>query len=142
MKRTLALALLFAGCAGPVANHAAQGGYCSIAQPSWPAASRDYDRRVTLETIAALTEAARADRGQLKQGIHGEVGNAVDELYQHNIRREFISSGVAELANRLRQLDCAVRASRVDFAQADASYGRILGELAAERAALDPRSGT
>ena len=137
MLGAVLLPFLIGGCAGPTQD--VKGGYCAINEPRWPAASRDFDRATTIETIAALDAAARGDREKLKQGARGDVGANIDMLYQHDQRSSaFISNGVAELANRLRQLDCAVRANRVDSARAEQSYEQILAELAAERATLDP----
>jgi hypothetical protein len=141
MTKTMLFALLLAGCA-TTSSSTAPGGYCSISDPRWPSAARDYDRRTTLDAIAVLTDAAKADRDRLKTGARSDVGNSINEIYQRGTSSSaFISSGVAELANRLRQLDCAVRANRLEYSRAEASYGQILTELQAERATLEG-SGT
>jgi hypothetical protein len=140
MRRIMLCGLLLAACAGSEKKDVASGGsaLCGITEPRWPAADRDFDRHTTLEAIAALTSAATADLDKLKAGSRGDVGGAIDELYGRPASAAFISHGVAELATRLRQLDCAVRSGRLQPAQAEATYGKILAELAAERRTIDP----
>ncbi len=140
MKRVLFCILLVAGCAETQTTGTIHGGaLCGISNPRWPSASRDFNRQITLEAIAGISEAAKADREKLKAGVRNEVGGAADELYARQPSDSaFVSSGVAELATRLRQLDCAVRSNHVDPARADASYSNILAELAAERGTLEP----
>ena len=138
MTRAIVCVLLLAGCAETQSTARHQSGaFCSISNPRWPSASRDFDRQTTLEAIAALTDAAQADRDRLKAGAKSEVGGRLNALYERGPSSSaFISAGVAELATRLRQLDCAVRADRLAPAQADTAYAQILRELAAERATL------
>src|SRR5262249_8353217 len=140
MRRIMLCGLLLAACAGAEKKEVASGGslMCGITEPRWAAADRDFDRRTTLDAIVALTSAARTDLDKLKAGARGDVGGAIDELYNKPASTAFISHGVAELATRLRQLDCAVRAGKLQPAQAEATYGKILAELAAERRVIDP----
>src|SRR4051812_26417763 len=140
MQRIMLGALLLAACAGPSGEQkgVASGGrsFCGISEPRWVAADRDFDRQTTLEAISALTNAANADREKLKAGAANDVGGAIDELYARPASTAFISHGVAELATRLRQLDCAVRSGRLQPAQAETTYGKILAELDAEKRTL------
>src|SRR5690349_15387789 len=111
MRRIMLGALLLAACAGSEKKDVANGGraFCGINEPHWAAADRDYDRQSTLEAIAALTNAANTDREKVKAGAANDVGGTLDELYAKPASTAFIKQGVAELATRLRQLDCAVR---------------------------------
>ncbi len=144
MRRNLIAALLLAaGCAGSAKNEVAGGNtrLCSIADPQWASAARDFDRRSTLEVIAGLNKAARADLEQLKAGQRNDVGAQLDELYRLAPPSAFVSGGVAELGVRLRQLDCAVRSNKVANESADKLYAQILAELRAEQSTLDPSGG-
>jgi hypothetical protein len=143
MRRIMLCVLLLSACAGAEKKEVASGAnaMCGITEPRWPAADRDFDRRITLDTIAALTAAVTTDLDKLKAGAHTDVGSALDELYTKPASSAFISHGVAELATRLRQLDCAVRSGKLQSAQAEATYGKILAELAAEKRTLDPSAG-
>ena len=101
MRRNLIAALLLAaGCAGSAKNEVAGGNtrLCSIADPQWASAARDFDRRSTLEVIAGLNKAARADLEQLKAGQRNDVGAQLDEL---TLRRDQL---LIELLGRLLQL--------------------------------------
>jgi hypothetical protein len=141
MKRTAMLLMFLGGCAA-TGGEVKTGGYCSIAESSWAGADRDFDRATTLEQLRALEGAASADRDKLKAGAKADVGDSLDHLFRQPAPQGFVGRGVAELGNRLRQLDCAVRADRVTYDLALDRYGRILGELGAERATLDPGAGT
>ena len=139
MKRILVLALFGTACAtsgGAMRNSSAMA--CGIAQQPWPAASRDFDRSRSVAVIGSLKQIAAADRDHLKMGQKSDVGDSLDNLYREGGSGGFVSSGVAELGNRLRQLDCAVRAGRMNAAEAAPLYDQILGELTAERSTLEP----
>jgi hypothetical protein len=130
------------GCATTsAAGGGGGGGYCSIGEPAWASAARDFDRATTLEIIAGLRAAAESDRTRARTGQRAEVGAELDELARHHTTSAFISHGTAELATRLRQLDCAVRAGRVEPDRSGELYARILGELIGERAVFDPGGG-
>jgi len=141
MKRTLCIAMFLGGCATGGAD-VKSGGYCSIAEPGWTAAERDFDRATTIEQLHALKGAAQADRDKLKAGAKAEVGDAVDQIYRKPAPTAFVGKGVAELGNRLRQLDCAVRSDKLTYDVAVQRYDQILGELGAEQATLEPGAGT
>jgi hypothetical protein len=148
MKKTLLIcASIFAGCAttqttASTGGMPARTGYCSISEPGWAAANRDFDRATTIESIAGLTEAANADRDRLHAGARDDVGARLDQLYRTYHTTAFVSQGVAELGTRLRQLDCAVQHGSVEFAKADQLYAQILAELAVEKSTLEPGPGT
>jgi hypothetical protein len=145
MTRIALFALVsLSACAESPKKDVATGGrtFCSISEPRWASASRDFDRHTTVEAIIALADAAKTDRGRLHAGNRNDVGGTLDDLYTHPASSAFISSGVAELATRLRQLDCAVRAGAVDFNRADQTYGKIIAELQAERSTIDPNAAS
>jgi hypothetical protein len=112
-------------------------GMCSIAEMAWPAAPRDFDRARTLEAVGSLENIAKADRTRYNTGSRADVGGQLDELYRQPASTAFVSHGVAELAVRLRQLDCAVQRGRFNDGKADALYAQILAELEAEQHTLD-----
>ena len=133
------------GCAatGPGGSTtAANVGWCTIAEPAFAHAPRDFDRAATLEVIAGLRAAADADRVRLRTGAKNEVGSELDEFFRNHRSQAFISHGTGELGTRLRQLDCAVRAGRITTEKSEELYGQILAELASEQAVLDPGGGT
>jgi hypothetical protein len=135
--------LLFAACAstGPSSGSLRRSGYCEIAEAQLQGAPSAFDRVTTLEMIAGLRSSTEADRDLLKRGEASEVGQQLSQLNYTQRSQGFISSGVAELAVRLRQLDCAVRARRVGNAEAIKRYEQILLELGAEEATLKPSGG-
>jgi hypothetical protein len=137
MKTLVFVSLLCAACAGS-RSEVASGGYCSINEPRWAAANRDFDRALTLEVIAGLRDAATDDRNKLHAGARGDVGARIDELSRHLTSNAFVSTGVAALGVRLRQLDCAVRKNRMAFEVSEGLYEKIVAELEAERQTLDP----
>lgn len=147
MKRILLLAVVTAaGCATTTSpgKEVRSGGslLCGISQPAWPSADRDFDRRTTLEVLAGLESAAHTDRSGLHAGTKAQVGEALDQMSARpDSSRAFISSGAAELAVQLRQLDCAVKSGVISFATADQRYGQILADVAAERSTLEPGGG-
>jgi hypothetical protein len=145
MKRIACIALLLLpACAETPNKGVASAGrsFCGISEPHWVSADRDFDRHTTVEALVALTGAAKTDRDKLHGGNRNDVGGAIDELYARPASSAFISSGVASLATRLRQLDCAVRAGVLDFERADQTYGQIMAELQAERNTLDPNAAS
>jgi hypothetical protein len=146
MKTSLlpAALLLLGACAEnpkPGAESGASAGFCSMTEPSWNGAARDFDRGATLEVIGSLRQVAAADQHRAKVGARADVGVELDELLKRPAPSGFIARGVAQLGVRLRQLDCAVRAGRVNGERANALYAQILAELTGEQAALDPAGG-
>jgi hypothetical protein len=141
MKRILFLALWLTGCAASSGETKSGARYCSIAEPTWATADRDFDRATTIEELHALKDAAQADRDKLKAGVRNEVGDAVDQLYRKPAPTAFVGKGVGELGTRLRQLDCAVRADKLPYDAAVTRYDQILSELGAEQATLEPGVG-
>ena len=118
------------------------GGYCVVGDVPWPSAPSAFDRRLTLEVIGGLRQAVEADTRALHEGRRGEIGNQLTAIAVASPTSAFISDGVHELAIRLRQLDCAVRANKLPFDVAVHRYNTILGELSIEQATLEPRHGS
>lgn len=145
MTRALPLfaVLLAAACASsrPEARAGQSALTCGIADPQWRSAVSDFDRQATLALIAGLSDAARDGRARLHAGSGAKVGDQLDALDRQATPNGFVSEGVAELGRRLRQLECAVKGG-LAFDLADQRYAAILGELAAERATLDPAGGS
>lgn len=137
------LALLGACAENPkVGSETAAGArFCSLADPSWNGAARDFDRGATLEVIGSLRQVAAADQHRAKVGARADVGVELDELLKRPAPSGFIARGVAQLGVRLRQLDCAVRAGRMAPERANELYAQIINELVGEQAALDPAGG-
>lgn len=128
------------GCAS--SNSARNGGgFCVIDEAPWPSAATAFDRRLTLEVIAGLRQSVESDLRALAEGRRNEIGDRLTAISHQPTTSAFISMGVAELATRLRQLDCAVRAQRVAPELAQQRYGSILGELQVEQAILEPKGG-
>src|SRR5262245_25265305 len=115
MKRTLLIAMFLGGCAASNGEVRTSSLTCGIAEQPWSAADRDFDRATTIEELHALKGAAQASRDKLKGGAKAEVGDQLDQLYRRQAPTAFVGKGVAELGNRLRQLDCAVRADKVAY---------------------------
>ena len=128
------------GCAAsPSARNG--GSFCAIDEAPWPSAATAFDRRLTLEVIGGLRQSVEADMRALAEGRRNEIGDRLTAISHQPATSAFISTGVAELATRLRQLDCAVRAQRVAPELAQQRYGTILGELQVEQATLEPKGG-
>jgi hypothetical protein len=144
MKKTLLAALLVAGgCAATSGEVRSSGALsCGIAEQGWAAADRDFDRATTIEELHALKGVAQADRDKLKAGQKADVGSSLDELFRKPAPGAFVGKGVAELGQRLRQLDCAVRNDKLAYDLAQRRYDQILSELGAEQATLEPGAGT
>jgi hypothetical protein len=117
------------------------GGFCTIDEAPWPSAPSAFDRRLTLEVIGGLRQSVEADIRALAEGRRNEIGDRLTAISHQPATSAFISVGVAELATRLRQLACAVRAQRVSPEIAQQRYGSILGELRIEQATLEPKGG-
>jgi hypothetical protein len=142
MKKTLLVAMFLGGCAASNGEVRSSALTCGIADQTWASADRDFDRNTTIEQLHALKGAAQTDRDKLKAGAKAEVGDALDQLYRKQAPSAFVGKGVAELGNRLRQLDCGVRADKIAYDVAVKRYEQILGELGAEQATLEPGAGT
>ncbi len=110
-------------------------GSCQLADIGWSSAPDHFDKGRTNGAAAKLQSVAQADR-EAYAGAHDgtQVGSKLGELAAEVPSGVFVSSKVADLAIRLRQLDCAIQRgtfkSRVD--EADRLYGQILSELNAE----------
>lgn len=138
MTKTWMLLLLLSGCAASNPMRRASMTLCSVGDPAWPSAPRDWDRATTLDVLGTLSQATDDDRARLHAGHLDEVGALLDAAPAPS--RAFIAHDVAELGTRLRQLDCAVRARTLPFDVADRRYAQILGELRVERSVLAPGS--
>ena len=136
----LAAVVSMMGCAA-TRSTSNGGSYCNINEAPWASAPSAFDRRLTLEVINSLRQAVDADVRALHEGRRAEIGDRLSQVSQQPATTAFISSGVSELAGRLRQLDCAVRANRVPFDAAAQRYTAILGELSVEQATLEPKGG-
>jgi hypothetical protein len=112
-----------------------------LPEPAWATAPQAFDRGLTLEVIAGLQKTVDAERAALKSGRPTTVGDALESYYLRSTEGAFISAGVGELATRLRQLDCGVRAGKIAGEVAQVRYAQIVAELAAEQRTLDPAIG-
>jgi hypothetical protein len=139
LARLLCLVPLVAlGCAeAPPTAHFASAAQCRIHPLAVPWAARDFDHDRSIALLARVESAARADRAALTDGAtDARTGREVDALAGDG-SNAFVSHDVAELATRLRQLDCAVLAGNLrDPGRALARYDQILGEIGATRLAL------
>lgn len=143
MKRTLLCALCLTACASTPSTGASgipQSGWCSLSEPVWASAARDFNRAATLEVLAAIRTLVDTDRSLVKAGQKSDVGSQLDEIYKTMRPTGFVSDGVAQLGVRLRQLDCAVRAGKVEYQTAITRYDEIANLLGAEQATLEPGS--
>jgi hypothetical protein len=133
------LAAAAAGCAadatGPsrVVSLAA----CRIAPLDFPSAVRDFDRGRSTQLLSEVEKIARADRQALAEGAaETRLGRGLESLGGDG-RGAFVAHDVAELAVRLRQLDCAVLAGGLRApGEADRRYDRLLAEIEAARHAF------
>jgi len=114
------------------------GGSCGVVATSWLASDRDFDRATTIEHVRGLKAALEADRDRLKRGDKATVGDDLNALLSLPRPAVYVSKGVYELANRLRQLDCAVRAGRLAYDVSMKRFAQILLELDAEQFTLNP----
>lgn len=143
-----ALVLLFAmgaglttgGCAGPTA--AVKPAECAIPQLPWDAADEGgaFNRERSVELTAKLAAVAAEDRGAAREGR--PIGERLAALGRETASTAIVSKPTAQLAERLRQLECAVQ--RGTWARspqtADRLFGQILGELDREQVALGAAS--
>lgn len=142
-KHGIIVGLLIAasGCASSKVVQRGDGAaMCGVEDPRLQAAPRDFDRSSTISVIGSLTEMAAQDREQLKTGARSAIGARFDQLASQR-PHAFIANDVAELATRLRQLDCSVRAG-MPTDTADQRYAQILAELKVEKNILDPSVGS
>lgn len=126
------------GCASTTgsARSDAPVGSCHLADIGWSAAPDHFDQGRTSDAATKLKSVAQADREAYASGHDGNaVGSKLGELAAEVPSGVFVSSKVADLAVRLRQLDCAIqRGTFKDRAdQADRLYAEILTELSSEQ---------
>jgi hypothetical protein len=104
---------------------------CPIAEFSWSASDQGglFDKAYTLDAVRALREAASADRQAWI--AQQPVGTQVNDIARASHSSRIISFEANQLAQRLRQLDCAVShgfyANRRDSAAR--LYTQILDDL-------------
>jgi hypothetical protein len=125
------------GCAGPTAESRAAAA-CPIPQLPWDAADEGgaFNRARSAELTARLASVAAEDQRAAQAGQ--PIGERLTALGRETASTAIISKPTAQLAERLRQLECAVQ--RGAYARnpqmADRLFGQILGELDREQVAL------
>jgi hypothetical protein len=135
--------LVLGACAAPqriaVGTHAT----CSVPSVTWAAAQDDFNRKLTLEMLGALESVLKSDR-QTWRTPGRALGGSLASLGHGAESRGFVSLETAELATRLRQLDCAVLEGLFNARpnEADQRYGQILADLAQHRQAISTKKGS
>jgi hypothetical protein len=114
---------------------------CAVPSVTWAAAQEDFNRKLTLATLVELEAVLKSDR--LAWRTPGAtLGRPLAELGRGVDSRGFVSLETAELATRLRQLDCAVLEglfnARPD--EADKRYDQLLTDLERHRQVLSKQA--
>ncbi len=132
-------ALLLAGCAATTPSaQVVPLGTCRIPNFSFPSAQRDFDRERSVRLLGEVEKTALADRQALSEGAaEARLGRGLEGFGADGGGSKFVAHDVAELATRLRQLDCAILAGGLKTpGEADRRYERLLAEIEAARHAL------